>query len=261
MIAHLRQLYRSRELLYMLVWRDIRVRYKQSIMGFLWAILLPSIIVIAGVAVRFAMSSYSGQPVSLPEIGSVMVRSCPWAFVLSALKFSTNCLTANPSLVTKIAFPKEVFPIASTVTALFDMLIAFVAVLAILIVAGLPLTFGALWALPQVLIAFALCLGLGFVLSAGNLFYRDVKYLVDAVLPFAIFFTPVLYTLADTGKWAKLIRLNPMSPLLEGIAGSIVSGAAPDPWWTLYSLLWAAVLLLGGYALFKRLEDDFAESI
>lgn len=245
----------------MLVWRDIRVRYKQSIMGFLWAILLPSIIVIAGVGVRFAMASYSGKPVNLDEIAGVMVRSCPWAFVLSALKFSTNCLTANPSLVTKIAFPKEVFPLASTITALFDMLIAFVAVLLILYVAGMPGHFGALWAIPQILIVFGLCLGLGFVLSAGNLFYRDIKYLVDAVLPFAIFFTPVLYTLADTGKWGRFIALNPMTPMLEGIAGSIVYGNAPDSTWTLYSLAWSVVLLVGGYSLFKRLEDDFAESI
>ncbi len=108
---------------------------------------------------------------------------------------------------------------------------------------------------------FALCLGLGLVLSAGNLFYRDVRYLVDAVLPFAIFFTPVLYTLADAGKWSKYIALNPITPLLEGISRAIVFGKAPDAWWTLYSVAWAVVLMVGGYALFKKLEDSFAESI
>jgi ABC-type polysaccharide/polyol phosphate export permease len=260
-IAQIAQLYRSRELLYMLVWRDIRVRYKQSIMGFLWAILLPSIIVIAGVGVRIAVSTYSGKGIQLAEIGDVMVRSCPWAFVLSALKFSTASLTSNTNLVTKVAFPKEVFPLSTTLTAFFDMMIAFVAVLVILAIAGVPVRPQALWALPLVLLVFALCLGLGLVLSAGNLFYRDVRYLVDAVLPFAIFFTPVLYTLADTGKWGKYIALNPVTPLLEGISGAIVFGTSPDPWWTLYSAAWALVLMVGGYVLFKRLEDDFAESI
>ncbi len=261
MIAYFEQLYRARELLYMLVWRDIRVRYKQSVMGFLWAILLPTIIVIAGVGVRIAVSTYSGKGLELAAIGEVMVRSCPWAFVLSALKFSTASLTSNTNLVTKVAFPKEVFPLSTTVTALFDMMIAFIAVLIILVIAGVPMRPQALWALPLLVVMFALCLGLGFVLSAGNLFYRDVRYLVDAVLPFAIFFTPVLYTLADAGKWGKYIALNPITPVLEGISGAIVFGRAPDAWWTLYSVAWAVLLMGGGYALFKKLEDSFAESI
>src|ERR1035441_10074236 len=120
----LRELFKYRELLYMLAYRDIKVRYKQSIMGFLWAILMPVIIVMAGVVVRYAYVLTSGKHLVTADIVSVAVKSIPWAFLVSSIRFGGNSLTNNYELVTKIYFPKEVFPMAAVLACLFDLCVA-----------------------------------------------------------------------------------------------------------------------------------------
>src|ERR1700723_1439202 len=123
-----RILYRYRELLYMFTYRDIRVRYKQSIMGLLWAILMPVLIVGAGVVVRYGYALASHKPLDVDDIASVAVKSLPWAFLVSSIRFSCNSLVSNQNLVTKVYFPREIFPIASVLASLFDLVIASVAV-------------------------------------------------------------------------------------------------------------------------------------
>src|SRR5579864_5756699 len=103
----------------MITYRDIKVRYKQSIMGFLWAILMPILIVLSGVVVRYAYAMASGRQLSVADIASVAIKSVPWAFLVSSIRFSCNSLVSNAGLVTKIYFPKEVFPIASVLACLF----------------------------------------------------------------------------------------------------------------------------------------------
>jgi len=111
--AQLGELYKYRELLYMIVIRDIKVRYKQSVMGFLWAILMPVLIVSAGVLVRYAYGIASHKPLAMSDVVSVATKSIPWAFLVSSIKFSCQSLLANHNLVTKVYFPKEIFPIAA----------------------------------------------------------------------------------------------------------------------------------------------------
>jgi len=257
----LSKLWRFRELLYMITWRDIRIRYKQSAMGFLWAILMPSLIVGAGVLVRLGAAKYTGAPLSVDDIASVIVRAVAWAFFIASIRFGTNSLIGNSSLVTKIAFPKEVFPIAATLSSLFDFAIASIAVLLVLVCIGWTPTFAALWAVPLILMLVMFTAGLALLLSAANLFFRDVKYIVEILLTYAIFFTPVLYDAAMLGKWRPLIMLNPVAPILEGLADSLVHGRTPDLQWTAYSFGMSAAALSVGYWLFKQLEPKFAESI
>src|SRR5437879_1588289 len=107
----LAQLVSRRDLLYMLTWREIRIKYKQSLMGMLWAILMPVVIVSAGIVVRVGFSVLSGRPVEVGDVASVMVRAVPWAFFVSSIRFGTTSLIANTNLVTKIALPREVFPV------------------------------------------------------------------------------------------------------------------------------------------------------
>jgi lipopolysaccharide transport system permease protein len=261
LIAALKRFLGAHELLYMLVWRDVRVRYKQSVMGLLWAILMPAMIVGAGALVRVVASRFSGQPIQAEDIESVMVRAVAWAFFIGAVRFGTQCLTSNPNLVTKIAFPKEVFPVAAVLSNFFDFLIAFVAVLVIMPFLGWTPTLALLWTPLLLLLLIAFTVGLTLVLSAGNLFFRDVKYIVEAVLTFAIFFTPVLYDASMLGDWEQIIMYNPVAPLLEGISDSVVLGTAPNLLWTAYAAGVSLVLLIGGYVFFKRLESRFAESI
>jgi len=245
----------------MLIWRDIRVRYKQSVMGFFWAILMPLLIVSSGILVRIATATYSGGSVTKADLGSVMIRAVAWAFFIAGIRFATNSLIGNPNLVTKIAFPKEVFPISAVLANLIDFSISLPLVLVVGFVLGLPITPHILWILPLTLLLIALTLGLGLILSAANLFFRDVKYLVEVVLTYAIFFTPVLYDAKALGKWQGLILFNPVAPILEALAATVAEGHEPDFRWLTYSALASLVILLAGYSLFKQLEARFAESL
>jgi lipopolysaccharide transport system permease protein len=260
-ITHLHALARSKDLLYMLTWRDIRIRYKQSIMGFFWAILMPSMVVGAGLLVRFAAAQFSGSQLSRASITSVMVRAVAWSFFIGGIRFGTSSLVANPNLVTKIAFPKEVFPISAVIANLFDFAIAFVAVIVVMFFLGWTPTPNALWTLPIMVLLCALTMGLAMFLSAANLFFRDVKYIVEAFLTYAIFFTPVLYDASSLGKWKDWVLLNPVAPLLEGLATTLAAGQPPEMSWLIYSAVFSVVILFVSYALFKRFESTFAESI
>src|SRR5271165_3016859 len=102
------QVLRYRDLLWMMIWRDIRVKYKQSVLGVMWAVLMPATIVLAGLVVKFAMAKVSGKPMVVEDLANVSVRAVPWAFFVASLRFGTNCLVANPNLVTKIYFPKVI---------------------------------------------------------------------------------------------------------------------------------------------------------
>jgi lipopolysaccharide transport system permease protein len=260
-IETLRELIRNRELLYMITWREIRIRYKQSVMGLLWAVLMPIIITSAGVVVRVAASRISGQPVTGGDIGGIGVKALSWAFFVSALRFGTTSLTGNSSLVTKIKFPRLIFPLSSVLTSLFDMAIAVPVLALILPFAGVRSSITLLWVPVLLLILVVFTAGLCILFSAANLFFRDIKYIVEVVLTFAIFFTPVLYDASFAGKWRNILMLNPLAPILEGLNSSVVLGQQPDLPWIAYSATVAIVLFWGGIAFFRRLEPRFAESV
>src|SRR5262245_25749250 len=120
MTATIRELFHHQLLLYMFTLRDIKVKYKQSVMGILWAVLMPLVIVGAGLIVRFAFARLSGKPLALLDLTTVAVKAAPWAFFVSALRFGTNSLVANEDLVTKIYMPRLVFPLAAVGSQLFD---------------------------------------------------------------------------------------------------------------------------------------------
>lgn len=261
MMAMLRTLSRHRDLLYMLSRRDITVKYKQSIMGFLWAILMPMLITSAGVVVKIAMSQMSGKSVEVHDILPVAIKAAPWAFFVASLRFSTQSLSGNYNLVTKIAFPRAVFPLSAVASQLFDFAIAALVIFAIVLFAPISPTVHLLWVPLLLALLVAQVVGLALLLSAANLFFRDVKYLVEVVLTFAIFFTPVFYSVALFGDRGKLLLLNPVAPILEGLDAAIVQGHAPDAAWTLYAAGWAILLILVTPAIFLRLEPKFAESV
>jgi lipopolysaccharide transport system permease protein len=264
MLTMLRLLTRHRDLLYMLSRRDVTVKYKQSIMGFLWAILMPLLITSAGVVVKLAMTAASGKGGMFREILPVAIKAAPWAFFVASIRFSTQSLSSNHNLVTKIAFPRAVFPLSAVASQLFDFMIAALVVVAVAVFSVSPTVY-LLWVPVLLALLIAQVAGLALLLSAANLFFRDIKYLVEVVLTFAIFFTPVFYSVADIvakfGRSGELLLLNPVAPVLEGLDAVIVGGRAPDPLWTGYAAGWALVLLLVTPAIFLRLEPRFAESV
>jgi lipopolysaccharide transport system permease protein len=257
----MRELFRNRELLYMLTWREIRIRYKQSVMGLLWAILMPVIITAAGVMIRLVAAKVSGHPLSAKDVGGIGVKALPWAFFVSALRFGTTSLTSNSSLVTKIKFPRIVFPLSAVLTSLADMAVAIPVLIVLLPMTGFHPSLELLWAPVLLLILVVFTAGVCIIASAGNLFFRDVKYLIEVVLTFAIFFTPVLYDASLAGKWRSLLMLNPVAPVLEGLNSSVVLGHQPDLMWVGYSAAVAVVLGTVAVLSFRRLEPRFAESV
>jgi ABC-type polysaccharide/polyol phosphate export permease len=261
MIVMFRLLRRHRDLLYMLSRRDVTVKYKQSIMGLLWAILMPMLITSAGVVVKIAMAQMSGKGVVFRDVLPVAIKAAPWAFFVASLRFSTQSLSLNHNLVTKIAFPRAVFPLSSVASQLFDFAIASCVIVLVVVFSPISATLQLLWVPVLLALLIAQVVGLALLLSAANLFFRDVKYLVEVVLTFAIFFTPVFYSASQFGDAGKLLLLNPVAPILEGLDATIVQGHAPDPFWTLYAVGWALVLLLITPAIFLRLEPKFAESV
>ncbi|MBZ5707059.1 MAG: ABC transporter permease [Acidobacteriia bacterium] len=246
----------------MIAYRDIKVRYKQSIMGFMWAILMPILIVMAGIVVRYAYTLAAHVPLKTEDIASVAVKSLPWAFLISSIRLGCNSLIGgNQNLVTKVYFPREILPLAAVMSSLFDFFVASAALLVFLVLAHTGWSIYLLWTPVLLLTMVVLASGVGMVVSAASLFFRDVKYLVEVVLTFGIFFTPVFYDVhmfGDKGKW---LLLNPAAPILDGLSACITRQQPPDLAWFAYSLSFGVLMLLGGYLLFKHLEPAFAESI
>ena len=261
MFHAIQELLEHRDLLYMLTWREVKVKYKQSIMGMLWAVLMPLVIVSAGLIVRYAFATVSGTPLALSDLTSVTVKAVPWAFFVSTLRFGTNSLVANTNLVTKIYLPRLVFPLAAVFSQLIDFFVAGVVVGVFMVVARAGLSVHLFWLPLLVGALIVLAAALAIMFSAASLFFRDVKYIVEVFLTFAIFFTPVFYESALFGRWAPLLLVNPVSPLLEGISNIVVLHHGPSPLWLAYSLVFTGVLFTVALAMFKKLEPFFAESV
>lgn len=268
-----------RELLAQLTRRDITLRYKQSVMGFAWAILMPMLVVSAGLVVRVAMAQVAGDPLSLAGMGGVAVKALPWAFFVGAVSFASTTLVGNANLVSKVYFPREVLPLAAVLTQIFDTLIGATLLAVLLPWLGGTLSPALLWVVPLTLLLVGLTAALCLALACANLFFRDVKYLVQVLLTFGIFFTPVLFDAAMLGeRWGSLLLwLNPVAPLVEGFRLAIIEGhnlAEPlrvveagrlVELWHPGALLGVAGLTAAGgvlaVALFRRMQYLFAEFV
>ncbi|MBI3895527.1 MAG: ABC transporter permease [Acidobacteria bacterium] len=260
MRQQLLELYGYRGLLYMIVWRDIKVRYKQSVMGVLWAVLMPMFIVSAGIMVKYVFAMISHEPLSIDDIVVVSVKSIPWAFLVASIRFSCQSLLGNPNLVAKVYFPKEIFPVAAVASQLFDFAVASAVLTVLLAFARTGFSLHLLWMPALLAMLILLAIGIGLLVSAGSLFFRDVKYLVEVFLTFAIFFTPVFYDVTMFGQRAYLLLLNPAAPILEGFS-SIIRHQNPNFAWLTYSFVFTASTVLLSYVVFKKAEPSFAESI
>lgn len=255
------ELIQYRQLIFILTWRDIKIKYKQTVMGFLWAILMPMLIVSAGVLVRKAFSMVSGKPVEMTELASITVKALPWAFFIGSIKFGTNSLVGNSNLVTKIYFPREVFPISAVLANLFDFLVASGMLIILLWIAGVGISMQLIW-LPVILfLLILLTTGLSMIFACANLFFRDVKYIVEVIVTFAIFFTPVFYDASMLGKWEQIILLNPVAVLLESMNSVIVLHESPKLYWLLYAGCWSIFSFFVSWLIFHKSEVYFAENI
>lgn len=268
-------LWHYRELLSELTLRDLRIRYKQAAMGVAWAVLTPLVVVLAGWVLRVAFSYMSGAPVAHGELAGVALKSLGWSFFVGALGFGTSSIPSNLALVTKVYFPRELLPLSTVLTQVVDTTVGAAALAAILPFFGVRLTTGLLWLLPLVLLLVLLTSGVVLLASCANVFFRDAKHLVQLVMSFGIFFTPIFFDASSFGpRGATLLMLNPLAPILEGLRLSVVEGhnlllplAGPTgvPVWSPWMLLYAAAWAIGGTIvsaiIFHRAEFKFAEYV
>ena len=260
--------------------RDLRVRYKQAVMGFGWAVLMPVLIVAAGFLVKFAMARMAGTTLRSDDLAGMALKAVPWAFFVGAIGFATTSLTSNINLVTKIYFPREVFPLSAVLTQVVDSAIGSISVVLLVFgVLGVGLSAQLLWVPPIALLTILLTCSAALLLSCGNLFFRDVKYLVQIFLTFGIFFTPVLYDASVFGPvGCPLMMLNPLAPLMEGLRLAVVehhnlapplaitstageSVMAWHPAYLAYSGAWRMLGGLGAWWMFHHLEYVYAEYV
>jgi homopolymeric O-antigen transport system permease protein len=261
MIADIRALHLRRDLLFMLTWREITIKYKQSVMGFLWAVLMPVFIVSAGVLVRYAFSELGGTALTMSDVALVSVKSVPWAFFIASVRFCSTSLVSNSNLISKIYMPREVFPLASVLSQAVDLAVASTMLVIVLTFAKVGFSVYLIWVPILLGILFILATGIGLFVSATGLFFRDVKYLVEVFVTFAIFFTPVFYEVRLFGDWSRVLMLNPVAPILEGLAAVIVYHQAPPLGWLLYSGGMSVLVTATSWLIFKRLEPYFAQSV
>ncbi|OGX25827.1 MAG: hypothetical protein A3D10_08855 [Omnitrophica WOR_2 bacterium RIFCSPHIGHO2_02_FULL_48_11] len=257
----IKEIFQYRDLLWMLILRDIRIRYKQAAMGFVWAIFMPIVAISAGVLIRKAMAVVSGEYVETLSIVSIAVKVLPWTFFISSIRFSVQSLVGNRDLVTKIYFPKAVLPLAAVFACFLDFCVSVAALSVILTFLKLGVSIYMLW-LPLIVLSLVLLtVGLGLFLSSSNLFFRDIKYIVEIILMFGIFYTPVFYSADQFGNWKQLLLLNPIGSLLESINHVVVLKQAPDFLWLGYAGFVSLVIFYFGIVIFHKQESVFAEYV
>ncbi len=261
MTESLKELIHYRHLLYALTWREVRIRYKETVMGFLWAIFLPIMVVASGIIVRKAFAIASGKPLEYQALVSIVVKSLPWAFFSGSIRSATNSLLTNSNLVTKIYFPREVFPFSSILAQLFDFAIASLVAAVLIACSGVNIGSHLLWLPVLLALLIVLTAGWALFLSCATIFFRDVKYIVEIVMTFGILFTPVFYEARMFGEWGDLLLLNPVGSILEAINEVVVANRNPNGFWLFYSTLWAFGSLAVAWLTFEKAEPLFAENI
>ena len=257
---HLSELWEYRELLYFLVWRDIKVRYKQTALGAAWAVMQPLFMMLV-------FSLFFGRLAKVPSDGIpypvfAFCALIPWQLFANALSESSNSLVGNQNLITKVYFPRLVIPIAAVLSGLVDFAIAF----GILI--GMMLYFGIVpgWAilvLPGfILLAVLTALAVGLWLSALNVQYRDVRYTMSFLVQFWLFATPVAYPSSLVPEsWRAFYGINPMAGVVEGFRWALLGKTQPPGAMLWVSVLVVTILLIGGLFYFRRMEQQFADIV
>ena len=251
--------YEFRELLYQMTRRDLLLRYKQTVMGFGWAIFMP-LVNTAVFSVIFTRVAPLEMDMPYPLFAYCGLLC--WNFSASSFRFAVTSLTSNSSLVTKVYFPREIFPISAVAVSVIDFAVGSTVLIALMIYYRVMPT-AALLALPWVLVTHLLfTLSVSLVLAMANLFYRDVKYLFELVLTIWMFMSAVLYPVSQVGGVAgKIMAFNPMTPILEAYRDVLLRGRLPDPVPFLITTVGSALLLVIAWVIFHRAEYEFAENV
>jgi lipopolysaccharide transport system permease protein len=253
-------LWRFRELFYILAWRDLMVRYKQTAIGVAWALLRPGLTMVVFVGFRKVTKM---PPTDVPDPIFVLAALLPWMFFSNALSEAASSLIINANLISKVYFPRIIVPAGAAITSLVD----FVITLALL--AGLMLyyKFSPSWtamALPLLaLLLFALSIGSGLLLASLNVKYRDFRYILPFIVQFGLFISPIAITASDVPEtWRPIYCLNPMVGIIDMFRWAICRGTPTVDWFSLTASIFVTVcLLILGVCVFRKTEKEFADII
>jgi lipopolysaccharide transport system permease protein len=259
-VLDLREIWKYRELLYFLAWRDIRVRYKQTVIGAAWAILQPFLTMVV-------FSVIFGQLVGMPTGGLpypifFYTALLPWTFFAGALTRSSNSLLFDANLIAKVYFPRLILPFASVLSLLVDLGIAFVILLGMMLFYGIYPGPSLLMLPLFLMLAFLTAFGVGLWLSAFNVKYRDIAYVIPFLIQFWLFITPVAYpsTLIPE-RWRFLYLLNPMAGVTEGFRWALLGQQNIPGSLLILSSSIVLVIFISGLFFFRRMEYEFADVI
>ena len=255
-----RELWAYRELLYFLVWRDIKVRYKQTALGAAWAIIQPfaTMVVFSLFFGKLAQIPSDGVPYPIFSYAALV----PWTFFAYGLSQSSNSLVGSANLITKVYFPRLVVPISAVLGGVVDFALAFTVLLGMMVFYGIVPTANVVWLPALLLLAFVTALGIGFWFSALNVKFRDVRYVLPFVVQFWLFATPIAYPSSLLPEpWRVLYGINPMAGVVEGFRWALLgTETAPGSIIAVSSLV-AVGLLVGGAFYFRRMEKTFADVV
>ena len=252
------ELWDYRELLYFLTWRDIKVRYKQTVLGAAWAIIQPlfTMLVFALFFGRLAKIPSDGIPYPIFAYAALV----PWTFFANGVSQASNSLVDNPNLIKKVYFPRLAMPIATVLSGIVDFVLAFIVLLGMMFYYGTAPTVNVLWLPFLLLLALVTSLGVALWLSAMNVQFRDVRYTIPFLTQFWLFATPIAYPSSLLEEpWRSLYAINPMVGVVEGFRWALLGvDTAPGPI-IIVSSLTALALLLSGAFYFRRIERTFAD--
>jgi len=254
----LRELWEYRELLYFLTWRDVKVRYKQTVLGAAWAIIQPffTMVVFSLFFGNLAKIPSDGIPYPIFSYAALV----PWTFFANGMSQSSNSLVGAANLIKKIYFPRLVIPISAVVSGVVDFALAFIVLLGMMLAYGIVPTINVIFLPLLLLLAFVTALGVGMWLSAMNVQFRDVRYTVPFLTQFWMFATPIAYpsSLIENDLLRTIYGINPMTGVIEGFRWALLdTNTAPGPM-IIVSSLAAVALLVSGAFYFRRMEKTFA---
>ncbi len=256
----IRELLKFRELLLNITIREIKVRYKQSVLGIFWSILQPLLMMIVFTLIfsRFAKIPSDGIPYPVFSYTALL----PWIFFATALSFAIPSLVTNSNLLTKIYFPREIFPLASIFAAMVDFFIAAVIFVGILFIYKISITLNVLYIIPILVIQVLFTLALSLFASAVNVYYRDVKYALPFFIQIWMFISPVIYPVSSVPeRFRTLYMLNPMAPVIDGYRRVLLKGMPPEFYSFGIASVTTVIMLILAYMYFKKVEMSFADRI
>ena len=264
--VRLRDLWEYRDLLYFLVWRDVKVRYKQTVLGAAWAILQPTLTMVVFTIFFGGIAGISSDGLPYPIFSYAALL--PWTFFAQGLSQSSNSLVGSQNLITKVYFPRLIIPLAAVLSGVVDFFLAFLVLLAMMAFYGIWPGLAVIWLPLFLALAFATALGVGLWMSALNVEYRDVRYVVPFLVQIWLFITPVIYPtsavtdrLQSIGLPTWLYGLNPMVGVVEGFRWALLGvGSRPGPL-ILASAAVTALITVSGAFYFRRMEQTFADVV